>query len=196
MIRTTLIGGVLFLIPVVFVLYFLGYAYKLSSAFATKLAQFMPVDTVGELAVVNILAVLLIVLVCFVAGLAAHLPYLTRHVEKIEAILVELFPAFTIAKSMASGVTGQDDQNALLKTVLIAFDDHEALGFEIERTETRVIVFLPGAPAAWSGQAVAVPIDRVTRLNLPVHQVTGLLRKLGRGTHAAILRGQEKQMTK
>lgn len=196
MIRTTLIGGIIFLIPVVFVLYILGHAYQISSGFAAKLAQFLPIDSFGDLAVVNILAVLLIVLVCYLAGLAAHMPFLTRHVEKIEAVLVELFPAFTIAKSMASGVTGHDDQNALLKTVLVTFDDHETIGFEVERTATRVIVFLPGAPAAWSGQSVAVQIDRVTPLNLPVHQVTGLLRKLGRGTEAAILRAQEDQAAK
>jgi hypothetical protein len=33
-----------------------------------------------------------------------------------------------------------------------------------------------------------VPPDRVTELRLPVHQVTGLLRTLGRGTTAAILK--------
>ncbi|MCA8884585.1 MAG: hypothetical protein KDA50_12695 [Rhodobacteraceae bacterium] len=185
--RTTLIGGIFFLIPVVFLIYILAKAYQISHQFAGKLAGLMPVDSIAGLAVVNILAVVLIIVVCFLAGLAARLAFFRRHVDKIETVLIEFFPGYAIAKSMASGVAGQSDVDSLLKTVLVAFDDHEAIGFEVERSDTRVIVFLPGAPSAWSGSSVAVPPDRVTPLRLPVHQASGLLRTLGRGTTAALL---------
>lgn len=107
MIRTTLIGGVFFLIPFVFLIYILAKAYQIAHQFAGKLAGLMPVDSIAGLAVVNILAVVLIVLVCFLAGLVAKLAFFSRHVEKIETVLIEFFPGYAIAKSMASGVAGK-----------------------------------------------------------------------------------------
>lgn len=187
MIRTTLIGGAIFLVPVVFLLYIFAEAYKITSRLAEKLSPLLPFDSIAGLALVNILAILLIFVICFLAGLAAQHSFLARKVEQIESILVEFFPGFAIAKSMASGMAGKESgPEAFLKTVLVTFDDHEAIGFEVERTENRVIVFLPGAPSAWSGNSVSVPPDRVTPLNLPVHKVSGLLRTLGRGTVAAV----------
>ncbi|PWR03918.1 hypothetical protein DKT77_04190 [Meridianimarinicoccus roseus] len=87
---------------------------------------------------------------------------------------------------MASGLAGVDDRASLLRTVLVAFDDHKAIGLQVERTAARVIVFLPGAPSAWSGQSVAVPQGRVTALDLPVHPVSKLMRTLGLGAAAAL----------
>lgn len=186
MIRTTLIGGAIFLIPVVFLIYILAKAFEMSSKVAEVIARAAPLDGAAGVLLADVLAVLLIFGVCYAAGLAAQRAFFARHVQRIENVLVEFFPGFTIAKSMASGIAGVEEPGKLLKSVLVAFDDYEAIGFEVERTDTRVMVFLPGAPAAWSGQSVAVAPDRVTDLNLPVHQVTKLMRTLGRGTIAAL----------
>jgi uncharacterized membrane protein len=186
MIRTTLIGGAIFLIPVVFVIYILAKASEISSGVAHAIARVAPVDGLAGVLLADALAVLLILAVCYAAGLAARCAFFARHVQRVEALLVEFFPGFTIAKSMASGMAGVDDRASLLRTVLVAFDDHEAIGFEVERTAARVIVFLPGAPSAWSGQSVAVPPGRVTALDLPVHKVSKLMRTLGRGAAAAL----------
>jgi uncharacterized membrane protein len=70
---------------------------------------------------------------------------------------------------------------ALLTPVLVTFDDHQMIAFEIERTETYAIVFLPGSPTGWSGSSVVVDLDRIKSLNVPTHQASALLRTMGRG---------------
>lgn len=191
MIRTTLIGGAIFLIPVVFLIYVLAKAYEMSSKAAEAIARVAPVQGVAGDILADVLAVVLIVAICYGAGLAARRAFFANHMQRVEDLLMTFFPGVTIAKNMASGIAGIEDPGKLLKSVLIAFDDYETIGFEVERTDTRVIVFLPGAPAAWSGQSVAVSPDRVTALNLPVHQVTKLLRTLGRGTIAVLQQAEQ-----
>ncbi len=187
MIRTTLIGGAIFLIPVVFLLYVLAKAFEISSKVAEAVARVAPVHGVAGDVLSDVLAVLLIVTICYGAGLAARRAFFAKHMQRIENLMMTFFPGITIAKNMASGIAGVEDPATLMKTVLIAFDDYDCIGFEIERTETQVIVFLPGAPSAWSGQSVIVTPERVTTLRLPVHQVTKNLRALGRGTVASLL---------
>ena len=60
-------------------------------------------------------------------------------------------------------------------------------GFEVERLgDGRVIVFVPGAPDAWSGALVIMDADRVTPLDLEMRQVARLAKNLGKGTAAAL----------
>ena len=48
-----------------------GKALELTGGIATPLATVIPVESIGALAVVEILAVAILVLVCFLAGLSA-----------------------------------------------------------------------------------------------------------------------------
>ncbi|PWR03919.1 hypothetical protein DKT77_04195 [Meridianimarinicoccus roseus] len=93
MIRTTLIGGAIFLIPVVFVIYILAKAFETSSGVAHAIARVAPEDGLAGVLLADALAVLLILAVCYAAGLAARRAFFARHVQRVEALLVEFFQA-------------------------------------------------------------------------------------------------------
>jgi uncharacterized membrane protein len=85
---------------------------------------------------------------------------------------------------------GDEERQKTLKTVFVRLDDQAQIAFEVERLpDGRAIVFLPGAPDAWSGSAVVVDADRVTPLDFEMRQVVRLAKNLGKGTAAAL--GQE-----
>jgi uncharacterized membrane protein len=71
-IRTTLIGGILFLLPIVVLIVVLGKAQTISGRIVAPVAERMPVPSVGGVAVARILAIVAIALFCFLAGLFAR----------------------------------------------------------------------------------------------------------------------------
>ena len=70
--KTTIIGGVVFLVPVIIIAAIIGKAFEIMKTVAHPLSALVPIDTVGKIAIVNLIAILLIVLVCFLAGHAAR----------------------------------------------------------------------------------------------------------------------------
>ena len=84
----------------------------------------------------------------------------------------------------ASGAPWEDaEREKTLKTVLAKFDDYSQIAFEVERlSDGRAIVFLPGAPDAWSGSTVVVDADRITPLDLKSLEVVRLAKNLGKGS--------------
>ncbi len=180
-IQTTILGGIFFLIPLAFVAMILGNAYRIALKVAEPIDALIPLEDIGGVALANILAILLLLLLCFFAGLIAKLEFFSARMNKLDGLLMEIMPGYAIAKSVLGGMAKRDDVEALLTPVLVTFDDHQMIAFEVERTETYAIVFLPGAPTAWSGSSIVVNLDRIKVLEVPTHLASALLRTLGRG---------------
>lgn len=183
--KTTILGGFLFLVPLAFVAIVLGKTYQISMMVAGPLDEIIPVHSVGGIAFVNILAILLLLLVCYLAGIIARGGWVSNRIEKLDGFLIDVMPGYAVAKGMIGSVANEDEIASVLSPVMVAFDDYDQIAFEIERDETQAVIFLPGAPSAWSGSTVVVDIARVRPLNMPVHQTVKLMRVLGRGSLAA-----------
>ncbi|GAB5376435.1 MAG: DUF502 domain-containing protein [Acuticoccus sp.] len=180
MLKSTLVGGVFFLIPLAVVAIVLGKVLELANKVAAPLGRVVPIDRVVGIAMADILAVVLIVAVCVLAGITARLRFFSDRIVRLDNALIDIVPRYAVAKSTLSGITNVEQ--AALSAVLVRFDDCEQIAFEVERSADKVVLFLPGAPSPWSGTSVIVDAERVTPVNLPTHQVVGLLRVLGRGT--------------
>ena len=61
-IKSTVIGGVVFLVPIVILVVVLAKAFEIMKALAAPLANTMPIDTVGGFAVANLITIAFIVL--------------------------------------------------------------------------------------------------------------------------------------
>lgn len=186
--KTTIIGGVLFLIPLVVLLFIVTKAFEFSKAVSVPLGRIFPLDRIAGVALPDIIAVVLILAVCYLAGLIARGKVLGKRIGKVDAFLTDIIPGYAILKGTLTGFMGDTDAETVLRPVLVRLDDFDQLAFEVENLGDRSVVFLPGAPSAWSGSSVIVASERITYLSLPPHQVTGLLRVLGRGTAKVDLR--------
>lgn len=189
-IKTTLIGGVLFLVPVVFLIIVLTKAFQLSMKLTEPMKEFMPITSFGGYALMDLVAILMIVLVCFLAGLLARTAILSQQVDRLDSMLIEVVPGYSFAKGMVGGMADAESAVAALKPVVVQMDDMAQIAFETDRYETTVVVYLPGAPSPWSGSTITVTSDRVEALDLPPHQVISLIRVLGRGSAQLIHEAQ------
>ena len=70
--KTTIVGGVLFLLPLGLVLFILSYALRLATRVAQPISEALHLDQLGDVAgigITTVVGVLLLVLVSFAAGL-------------------------------------------------------------------------------------------------------------------------------
>ena len=75
----------------------------------------------------------------------------------------------------------------MLKPVLATFDDHQLIAFDMERlADGRAVLYLPGAPDAWSGSVVLVSTERIEALDIDPSDLARSLQGLGRGTAALL----------
>lgn len=181
-VTTTLIGGVVFLLPLIVVLTVLGQGLALMAGVAQPLAAMFPNRQIGGVALASLVAVLLLVLLCYAAGLLARAALGRALSASLEDRLQTLYPRYTIIKGMGQAL-GVHGVKSSLKTVLVTFDDHQVLAVEVERVpDGRVVVFLPSAPDPWSGSVVLVSHERVTAVQIEIGALHRSLRSIGRGS--------------
>ena len=184
---TTIIGGVVFLLPLVVVLYVLGQGLALTTRVAQPLTAMLPDTSVGGVALASIAALALLLLACFGAGILARAALGRALTERFETRLQTIYPRYAVIKAMSQGLHGALGQR-VLQPVLVSFDDHQLIAFDIERLhDGRAVLYLPGAPDAWSGSVVLVAPERIEALDIDSASLAKSLQRLGQGT-AALLR--------
>ena len=189
LIRTTLIGGVLFLIPLVFVVVVVGKAFQIMKVVATPLGKLVSVESLAGYTVVELLTVIIMILCCLLAGTLARSPWGRKVNEKLDAVLLQMIPGYAWVKGITGSIS-DDDAEVLLKTVLVRFDDQTQLGFEVDRgADGMVAVYVPGAPDPRSGAVSYVTGDRIQPVNAGFKAVVRICKNLGRGS-TEMLSGQ------
>ncbi|MEP1613250.1 MAG: hypothetical protein ABJL72_15160 [Roseobacter sp.] len=186
--KTTILGGLIFLAPIAIIIFILGKAFQLSLLVAAPVDKLIPVSHVGGIALVNMIAIAVIVLICYLAGLLARSQFLGNRLHKVDGLLMDVIPTYAVFKGVVGSMAQKEDITKIMKPVSVQFDDYEQIAFEMERNAGRVVLFLPGAPSAWAGSSVIVDETRVHALNVPTYQAVKLMRVFGRGSLAMSVR--------
>ena len=189
-IKTTAIGGLIFMLPIVVVAMILNKAFKIMMLVAVPLDKLIPIESIGGVALSNILAVLCTFAGCFLAGLVAKSKMGKTTFNLIDAKLLLFFPGYSYLKSLTSPFTDEKDEGKVLKPIIAKLDDQSQLAFEVEHADDgTVVVYVPGAPDSRSGNVVYLTPDRVEPLDIPFGEVTKSLRQFGRGSSAWLSSG-------
>ena len=182
LLKTTCLGGIVFLVPIVLFIAVIDQALALVASLAAPIAAVFPVSSIGDLAIVNIVALMILVFACFLAGLAAKTAIAGRVVQSLETNILDKIPAYALMKMKAGSMLSVEDAEDMVP-VLIQFDDYSQMGFEVEKLDReRSLVFLPGAPDPWSGSVRVVLNNRITKLDTNLTAVTIMMKALGKGS--------------
>ena len=190
--KTTIVGGVLFLLPVAIVLLILGYALRLAAKVAQPISDKLGLDKWGDVSgigVVTLVAVLVLIVVSFAAGIVARTGVGERVSRWFENSLLGGLPQYQLLKSMAEGLA--QVENSSLKPALVSIEDGWQVGYLLETLENGwVAVFLPQAPTPMSGNVMYLPAERVRELDITMIQAMTLVKHIGVGS-AETLRGAD-----
>lgn len=183
---TTLLGGVLFLLPLIVVGAVVGQVVPIVVSIAAFIGRFVPGRSPWTVALVMALAVGVCILLCFAAGFFARLSFGRRLSAWMERNLLLIFPRYAVVRDQMAGSVGGGLISTTLEPVLVTFDDYQTIAFEVDRSAERVALYLAGAPDPWSGQVVFVEPRRVAPLDLEFSAAVDLCKRLGRGAASAL----------
>ena len=183
-IKTTIIGGLVFMVPIIVIIMILGKAFELMLKVARPIDKLIPIDSIGSIAFVNLLALLAILVICFVAGVIARSPQAKKFYQAIDSGLL-VIPGYAFIKAYTDSMKLGEAEAKNMQPVLVRFDDYSQLGFQVESLDNgQVVIYLPGAPDPWSGTVAYVDADRIKKLELSVSEAIRNVRRLGRGSQA------------
>lgn len=187
--KTTIIGGTIFLLPVALMLYILSYALRLVKSVAAPVSSGLHLDQLGSAAGVGaatFLSILVLVLVSFAAGIVARTAVGRRITRWSENSLLGRFPHYQLMKSVAEGLVHIESASGL-KPALITIEYGWQIGYLLEQLENNwVAVFLPQAPSPMSGTVMYLPADRVRPLGITMVQAMSLVKSIGVGSGIAL----------
>jgi uncharacterized membrane protein len=181
-VKTTLVGGLLFLVPVIVIGLLLAKVWSVLRRIAAPLAAWLPVHTAAGVLVADAALIVLLVVLCFLAGLLARVSFARRFVKKAEAGVLWRVPGYGLIKGLTDSLDKQHAASASMIPVLIHFDDAAQLAFEVDRlADGRRVIYLPGSPEPRAGSVIVMDANRVEPVPLTYMQALTALRALGRG---------------
>ena len=186
--KMTLLGGVMFLVPVAVVLVVLKHAMGFAGKVAKPIAAQFPQAEVAGIAVATLVAALILLLIAFGAGLLARTPTGRRITHWFEESLLGGLPQYRMVKSMAEGLA-QIEGGHGMHPVLVLIDEGWQLAYRLEELPGEwVAVFVPQSPTPMSGSVMYVAAHRVRPLQISMAEAMKLVKSVGVGS-AQALRG-------
>lgn len=177
----TAVTGALLLVPVLALIYFLAQIFLIGVKIGRPIVDFLDIERVTGFVLVNLLGLALVVVVCFLAGLAARMPAITRRMQQLDDLLEKRMPGYAIIVGALRGAVDGDVAVEKLNTVLVKTAGGRRLGFEVERMPGGVVVYMPNSPHPQSGITMAFNEADVDVIDLPALRVFEILQFYGKG---------------
>jgi uncharacterized membrane protein len=186
--KTTIVGGLLFLVPVILILFILSHAMRLFRAIAAPIAAAFPAHEIAGVAVASIIAAILLLVIAFLAGLAARTDTGRSVMRWFEESLLGGLPQYKMMKTMAEGLAQVEDSSGV-RPALVSIEGGWQIGYVLEEMHGGwVAVFLPQAPTPMSGNIMYMPSSRVRLLDMPIGEAMLLVKRMGVGSADALRR--------
>ncbi|GAA3763766.1 DUF502 domain-containing protein [Flavobacterium ginsengiterrae] len=181
-IKATFLGGILFLAPLVVLLIILEKGYHIIQKVTLPLVQNLPRVHVLGIALQELIGVLIIIVICFAAGLLARTARAKKLILKLENGILSFVPGYSFMKSMNENIMGFESKQDL-KVILVPTDAGWQFAFLIEQIdENNFTVFVPDAPNPWSGSVVFVEKKDIREIGITQKEALSCIRKLGYGS--------------
>lgn len=180
--KTTVKGGVWFLFPFVVLVIVMGKAQEITIRFVAPLANRIPVHSILGMGFVRVLAVVVLLVLCFIAGLFSKTAAARKIVLWLENNFLTKLPGYDFLKSVSGNLLHLEKEGS--HTVVLArIEDSWQIGYITEELDNGVYaVFVPDVPMPFSGGLYFMTEDRFQRLKISIPEAQQCLRRLGHGS--------------
>jgi len=175
--KTTALGGLLVLLPLLLLYLAMSEALGLVVAMATPIADLFPADTFAHGKYPVLIAVLLLFGVSFLLGMAMRAKRGRRLGQWLERNTLRRLPMYGALKSLITRFAATEESGAFRPALLATGEGQRDLAYVIEdHGEGQMTVMLPWAPTPLAGSIRIVDRDHV-------HRVEQVLARRGQRTH-------------
>jgi uncharacterized membrane protein len=175
--KTTLIGGLLVILPVYLSILLLAKTLAGIFALLSPVTAAIPAGAQFR----EVIAVVIVLGVCLVAGLAVRTGPGLRAKNALERSVLEKIPGYALVRGLAERVSGNEREGAF-QPALVELEDALSPGFIIEELEDgRYTVLVPSVPTPAAGALFILSRERVHPLDVPFTQAVKVISKWGAG---------------
>ena len=177
--RTTIVGGVFFLAPIVVLIVILAKAFGFAKTGLQAIVVHIPGVSDLSVGVATALSIAMIALVCLLAGLVAHTLIAQRFVNALESSVLSKIPAYEYLKQESASALGVAEIGEL-PVVFVPMEGGWQLGVQTEALSNGLVsIFVPGAPNPHSGSVFFFPMDIVRPAGIKLATGLNCLRRCG-----------------
>jgi uncharacterized membrane protein len=178
--KTTIIAGLLVLVPIAAVMAVIGFIVNTVVTIATPILGKMPIETLGGFLWVIVFALFLLVAICFMAGLFVQMRIGRLTQEWVESRLLQRLPGYHMFKNLTRQVVGQEGIEFAPALVDLHGSGARVLGLIVEEHAAGYYtIFVPHSPTVTLGQVYFLPGDRVTKVQARLVDVVNSLTQWG-----------------
>ena len=178
MLRTTLLGGVLVVVPIYFTALLLAKALGGLAGLLRPIAAGLP----SGLPAPEIMALLVVLALCFVAGAAVQTGWGRWAKEAIDRRLFDRIPGYSLIRGLAGRLTGQESDSTFAPA-LVEIEDALVPAFVVEEHEDGAYtVFVPSIPTPAAGTVYILERSRVHLVDVPFTKAVSVISKWGAGS--------------
>ncbi len=176
--RTNVIYGLLVLVPLAVIVLLLAKIVEILEGIAEPLNLQSATSVIGAI----ILAVLLVLLLCFVVGAFVRTRLGSWSLERFERTILKQIPGYEI---ISNALKGFAEKRTAYRAALVQLygPGTGVLGFVMEENDNgSVTVFVPSVPALTMGSLHVVDCERVTMLEAGSIDVSNCISQWGIGS--------------
>ena len=178
-VRTTIVGGLFFLAPIVVLIVILAKAFDFAKKSLNAVLVHVPAAAELSAGAATALSITIVLLVCLLAGLVAHTVTAERLVNALESSLLSKIPGYDYLKQESASALGVAEI-AELPVVFVPMEGGWQLGVQTEAlSEGLVSIFVPGAPDPHSGSVFFFPTDTIRPAGIKMATALSCLRRCG-----------------
>ena len=184
----TLVAGFLVVAPIYLTALLLLKALRSLTSLVQPIAKLLP----AGLPVEQLLALLLILILCFLTGVGIHTRIGHAIWEQIEKSSFQRIPGYALFRSFAQRMAGESEEIAW-KPALAEIEEALVPAFIIEELDDgRFTVFVPSVPTPFAGAIYILSPDRVHPLNVSFTQAVKVVSRWGSGCKDLVAAMEEK----
>ena len=177
-IKVTLIGGLLVVLPIWLAILLLVKAVAGALNMIKPLARLVPQHVVND----NVLAIVLMVALCFAAGLLVRTQFMRRPGQWFERNVLERLPGYMLLRGMTRRLTGEHDEQTF-QPALVEIEEALVPAFIIEKhPDGQFTVFVSSSPTPMAGAIYILTPERVHPVDVPLTKAMACIGKWGAGS--------------
>jgi uncharacterized membrane protein len=190
--QTTLVGGLLVLAPLYLIVLLLLKALAGARSLLEPIAMAIPAAATYP----TPLALLVVIVACFLTGLALSTGPGRRAIESIQQGILEKIPGYHLVRALLARISeaDSDDDGTSLLPALVEIEEALVPAIVVETLpDGEYVVLVPSVPTPMAGALYVLPAARVHLVDIPLKRLLRIYARWGEGTGemvAAFQRGR------
>ena len=183
-VKTCIVGGFFGILPILLTAFVLVEAIDILDGISTPLAELLPIEDLGGATAAQIVALILIVAACFLAGLLLRTRFGRWSTGFAEGAVLNRLPGYQLLKTVSHRLGGMEE-GTVFSAALADLHGTEARAFVFiveDHDDGRYTVLVPNAPTPSIGILYVLPHERVTRLSAPAASALNCFMQWGIGS--------------